>query len=185
MTEPWHGPSPAHVTSATSTVPRIPTTALGVRMSSDSPGTIRSWATATPTFPDWRSMNDRPGASLIVTADRSRIVTIDLPPSSTRASDRSPVLIVSWKKTSSLNLSEIGRGSAARRAVTLPSSVVTMPTFAGWPAASAGDNATRASIASVRRQSLRMFSPATPRRRRSLNAGRQNTLSVAARSIQR
>ncbi len=76
-------------------------------------------------------MNDRPGASLIVTADRSRTVTIDLPPSSTRASECSPVVIVSWKKTSSLNFSATGRGDAARRAVTLPSSVVTMPTFAG------------------------------------------------------
>src|SRR5207245_1963021 len=60
------------------TVPRTPTTTLGVRTSTDSPGAILSCATASPILPDSRLMNERPGLSVIVTTERSRLVTTDL-----------------------------------------------------------------------------------------------------------
>ena len=83
----WEVAVAAETTSATMTVPRTPTTALGVRTSTDSPGASFSRATASPIFPDSRLMYERPGLSVIVTTERSRTVTIDLPPSRTRASD--------------------------------------------------------------------------------------------------
>ena len=115
-------------TSVTTTEPRTPATAFGVRISMTSPARIRSRATASANFPDSMSMVDRPGTSVMVTTERSRTVTTALPPRSMRASDSEPVVILSCTRTSSLNFSGTGCcGADACVAVTFPSSVVTTP----------------------------------------------------------
>ena len=93
------------------TVPRTPATAFGILMLMTSPGCIRSRATLRAIFPDSTSMVERPGTSVIVTAERSRMLTTALPPSRRRANDCSPVTTRSWRKTSSLNF----RGDRLRR----------------------------------------------------------------------
>src|SRR6185503_8099824 len=128
------------------TVPRTPAMALGVRIRISSPGRIFSRATASANLPDSRSIVDFPGTSVIVRTERSRTVTTALPPRSMRASDWSPVVTVSWRKTSSLNFSGMGVVSATRRAVTFPSRVVTIPAL-DWArtadgARSTADNST-------------------------------------------
>ena len=72
-------------TSATTIVPRMPLTAFGVLISTTSPGRIRDFSTATEMRPLARSIVDTPGASVIVTMECSRAVTIALPPRSIRA----------------------------------------------------------------------------------------------------
>src|SRR5205814_191578 len=67
------------------------------------------------------------------------------------ASDLSPVLTTSLNRTSSLNLSGTASGRATRRAVTLPSSVVTTPAFGG-ACANAADGARKATLNSTARQ---------------------------------
>ncbi len=124
------------------TVPRTPATALGVRIMISSPGRIFSRATASANLPESSSIVDRPGTSVIVRIERSRTVTTALPPSSIRASDLSPVVTVSCRNTSSLNFSGTGLGCATRRAVTLPSSVVTTPARDAWARAIDGDTKT-------------------------------------------
>src|SRR5256886_12253227 len=96
------------------TVPRIAVTAFGVLISITSPGFINPLATATAMRPAPRLIVATPGTSVIVRTDRSRAVTVALPPSSTRTSERSPVVIRSRRKRSSLNLSSWGSGSATR-----------------------------------------------------------------------
>jgi len=51
-----------------------------VRTSIESPGRIFSRATATPILPDSSLTVDRPGIRVIVSAERSRIVTAAPPP---------------------------------------------------------------------------------------------------------
>ena len=99
---------------------------------------MRSRATLSAIFPDSISMVERPGASVIVTADRSRMLTTALPPSRRRANDCSPVTTRSCRKTSSLNLRETGWATIGRTAVTLPSRVVTVPAFVACANAGAG-----------------------------------------------
>jgi hypothetical protein len=134
-------------TSATSTVPRTPATAFGVRTSIVSPAVIFWRAAASPILPVSSSITERPGTSVIVSTDRSRIVTSALPPSRKRAIDCSPVVMRSRRNTSSLNLSATGSGLADRTAVTVPSRVVTTPARVGWPNASDGLSADSSSSA--------------------------------------
>src|SRR5438128_889466 len=110
------------------TVPRIAMTAFGVLISITSPGFINPLATATAMRPAPRLIVATPGTSVIVRTDRSRAVTVALPPSSTRTSDRSPVVIRSRRNRSSLNCSGRGSGSETRATVASPSMVVTTPT---------------------------------------------------------
>ena len=126
------------MTSATTAVPRTPATAFGVLMLMTSPGCMRSRATLSAIFPDSMSMVERPGTSVIVTAERSRMLTTALPPSRRRANDCSPVTTRSCRNTSSLNFRTTGCAATARAAVTLPSSVVTTPAFVACANAVAG-----------------------------------------------
>src|SRR6266704_330154 len=112
-------------TSATTIVPRMPLTAFGVWISTTSPGRIRDLTTATEMRPETRSIVDTPGTSVIVITERSRAVTIALPPSSIRANPLSPVVTRSFRRTSSLNFRGAGdvadgRGSAAPRPTVPP-----------------------------------------------------------------
>src|SRR2546427_432411 len=114
-------------TSATTIVPRMPLTAFGVLISTTSPGRIRDLSTATEMRPETRSIVDTPGTSVIVITERSRAVTIALPPSSTRANPLSPVVTRSFRRTSSLNFR--GAGDVASCVmVTGPTTVVATPT---------------------------------------------------------
>ncbi len=114
-------------TSATTIVPRMPLTAFGVLISTTSPGRIRDLTTATEMRPETRSIVDTPGTSVIVITERSRAVTIALPPSSIRANPLSPVVTRSFRRTSSLNFRGTGDVVACVM-VTGPSTVVAMPT---------------------------------------------------------
>ena len=114
-------------TSATTTVPRIPTTQFGVLISTDSPGRILSFATAIASRPSPSSTVAVDGTSLTVRVDHSRTVTSALPPSRSWANDRSRVAIRSRRNTASRRASGTGRGRLARVAVTLPSSAATTP----------------------------------------------------------
>jgi hypothetical protein len=109
-------------------LPRTAATAFGVRISMDSPGRMRCLATASTTLPLGSVTTARPGSSLIVTSESSRTVRMALPPSSTRISEFSWVLMRSRPNTSSLNLSASGTVSAGRATVARPSRVVTTPT---------------------------------------------------------
>src|SRR5437870_10038239 len=114
-------------TSATTMVPRMPLTAFGVLISTTSPGRIRDLSTATEMRPETRSIVDTPGTSVIVITERSRAVTIALPPSSIRANPLSPVVTRSFRRTSSLNFR--GAGDVASCVmVTGPTTVVATPT---------------------------------------------------------
>src|SRR3989449_5365981 len=114
-------------TSATTIVPRMPLTAFGVLISTTSPGRIRDLSTATEMRPETRSIVDTPGTSVIVITERSRAVTIALPPSSIRANPLSPVVTRSFSRTSSLNFR--GAGDVASCVmVTGPTTVVATPT---------------------------------------------------------
>src|SRR2546428_23694 len=116
-------------TSATTIVPRMPLTAFGVLISTTSPGRIRDLSTATEMRPETRSIVDTPGTSVIVITERSRAVTIALPPSSIRANPLSPVVTRSFRRTSSLNFR--GAGDVASCVmVTGPTTVVATPTRA-------------------------------------------------------
>ena len=128
----------ARTTSAMKTVPRTAATAFGVLTSICSPGCILSLATATAILPESRSTVERPGTSVIVRAERSRTVTTALPPSRSRARERSPVTTRSLTKTSSLNFSATGCAAVVRAAVTLPSRVVTTPAFVACAATEPG-----------------------------------------------
>src|SRR3989475_263052 len=105
-----------------------------------SPGRILSRSTATATFPESRSIVDRPGSSVMVSVERSRTVTSALPPSRSRTTERSSVTIRSFRKTSSLNFRATGWRRAARAAVTRPWSVVTTPALVPWAWTSAGQH---------------------------------------------
>src|SRR5262245_24036854 len=131
---PWR-----YVTWATTTVPRTPATAFGILMLMTSPGTMRSRATLRAILPDSMSTVERPGTSVMVTTERSRILMTALPPSRSRANDWSPVTTRSWRNTSSRNLRGTGCGTTARTAVTLPSSIVTTPAFVVCANAGAGN----------------------------------------------
>src|SRR5437773_2134471 len=115
-------------TSATTNVPRIATTAFGVWISMVWPGFMAALLTATAVRPAARVTVDVAGTSVIVRLDRSRAVTVALPPSRTRTADLSPVTIRSRRKTPSLNLSSAGARSAARATVAVPISMATTPT---------------------------------------------------------
>jgi len=130
-------------------VPRTPATAFGVRIWISSPGRIFSRAAARANLPEASSSVERPGTSVTVSTERSRTVTTALPPRSMRARDLSPVVMVSRRNTSSLNFRETGAGRATRRAVTLPSRVVTTPAFSSWAIAMEG--VSRAAISSTAR----------------------------------
>jgi hypothetical protein len=118
---------PTHVTSATSRLPRIPATALGVRISITSPGFMRLFATPRASFPLVRSTAARPGSSVSVKTESSRIVTSALPPRRARTMEFSLVSIRSRTNRSSLNLSGIGWGTTGRATVACPCTVVTTP----------------------------------------------------------
>ena len=98
-------PSGVGTTSATTTVPRMAVTALGVLISMTSPGFINPLETATEIRPSPSWMVETPGTSVMVRTERSRAVTVALPPRSTRTNERSPVAIRSRRKTSSLKWS--------------------------------------------------------------------------------
>ena len=125
--------------SATTKVPRIAATALGVLISRVSPGFIPALLTATADRPAARKTVDIAGTSVIVRIDRSRAVTVALPPSRTRTADLSPVTIRSRRKTASLNLSSAGAGCAARVTVAAPNSMATTPTRGSSDHAGNGD----------------------------------------------
>jgi hypothetical protein len=112
--------APARATSAITTVPRMPATAFGVRISIDSRGRMRSLATESAIVPDARSTLDIRGDSVIVTTDRSRTVTSALPPRRMRTSDSSPVAIRSLRNTGSRKLSDRGAARLARVTVAVP-----------------------------------------------------------------
>src|SRR5882724_6070608 len=115
------------ITSATTIVPRMPLMAFGVLISTTSPGRIRDLSTATEMRPETRSIVDTPGTSVIVITERSRALTIALPPSSIRANPLSPVVTRSFRRTSSLNFR--GAGDVASCVmVTGPTTVVATPT---------------------------------------------------------
>src|SRR2546422_2705080 len=172
FTTPWKpkkrvvtldGPPPAcavaRITSVMKTVPRTPATAFDVRTSMLSPGRILSRATASAILPASRSIVDLPGTSVIVSDERSRTVTTALPPSSIRAIALSPVVTLSFTKTSSLNLSGCGCGSATRVTVTLPSSVVTTPARGASPKTRVRQNVEPARMAAAGRRNRDMRSP--------------------------
>ena len=77
---------PGH-TSAMTTVPRTAVTAFGVLISTISPGFIFAFETATAIRPVESSTVETPGASVMVTTERSRAVMVALPPSKTRTID--------------------------------------------------------------------------------------------------
>ena len=129
------GPGPACAvvwsTSTITMVPRMLATAFGVRISIVSPGFMRSLATAIAARPTPMLTVETPGTSVIVSDERSRTVTIALPPSRMRATESSPVLRRSCTKTSSLNFSGTGCDSDTRATVAVPCSVVTTPALVG------------------------------------------------------
>ena len=86
-------PSITGSTSAITTVPRTATTAFGVLISTISPDFIFSLATAIAARPAARRTVAVPGISVIVSTERSRAVTVALPPSRTRTAEFSPVVI--------------------------------------------------------------------------------------------
>ena len=122
-------------TSVMTTVPRIPATAFGVRISICSPGFIRSFTTARAILPPVTSRVAVCADSLMVNAERSRTVTTALPPSRMRASALSPVTMRSATNTSSRCLSGIPCGTDTRVSVAEPCNVVTMPTRASCASA--------------------------------------------------
>ena len=101
--------------------------ALGVRISTVSPGFIRSLTTAIAARPSPTFTVETPGDSEIVSDERSRTVTMALPPSRMRATESSPVTTRSCTNTSSLNFRGWGWESDARVTVAVPCSVVTTP----------------------------------------------------------
>src|SRR5262245_48754195 len=105
----------------------MPLTAFGVLISTSSPGRMRDLSTATEIRPLTTSIVDKPGTSVSVTTERSRTVTMALPPSSIRANAWSPVATRSLRNTSSLNFSGVG-DAATRVTVTGPTTVVATPT---------------------------------------------------------
>ena len=156
---PRIGPACAVVwsTSVITTVPRMPATAFGVLMSMDSPGFMRSLTTARATRPIETLSVEAPGASVRVRTERSRTVTIALPPSRMRATEASPVVMRSCTNTASLNLSGSDSFVVARTTVAVPCSVVTTPAFVSWAgagggqaSASASSEASAVSVASAR-----------------------------------
>src|SRR5262245_47336804 len=147
------------MTSAMKTVPRTAATAFGVLTSICSPGRILSLATATATLPESRSTVERPGTSVIVSAERSRTVTTALPPRRSRARERSPVTTRSLTKTSSLNFSATGCAAVVRAAVTLPSRVVTTPAFVVWAKTGPGSNPAMSDTATIVRPTRVIAAP--------------------------
>ena len=139
---------PRRVTSAITTVPRMPATALGVRSWMDSPGRMRSFATASAIFPDSTSTVETRGESVMVTTERSRTVITALPPSRMRASDCSPVTMRSCSMTGSRNFSARGAPALARVTVAVPDSAVTTPA-GGAVSAQTGAHATRAAASAI------------------------------------
>src|SRR5262249_18523807 len=117
-------------TSVMTTVPRMPATAFGVRISICSPAFIRSFTTARAILPPDTSMVAVCGDSLMVNAERSRTVTTALPPSKMRTSAFSPVTMRSATNTSSRGLSCTPCGVATRVSVAEPCNVATTPTRA-------------------------------------------------------
>src|SRR5262245_5669533 len=102
--------------------------AFGVLISTTSPGFIRAFETATEMRPSPSCTVATPGTSVMVSTDRSRAVTVALPPSSTRTNDRSPVVMRSRRNTASLNCRGCAPGSLRRATVAVPSMLVTTPT---------------------------------------------------------
>ncbi len=130
-------------------LPRTAATALGVRISIDSPGRMRCLATASTTLPLGNVTTARPGSSLMVTWDSSRTVRIALPPMSTRTSEFSCVLMRSRTNTSSLNFRASGTETVGRATVARPSRVVTTPTASDVCAFDAATGAIAPSAAST------------------------------------
>ncbi len=150
-------------TSATTTVPRIPTTQFGVLISTESPGRILSFATAIASRPSPSSTVAVDGTSLTVRVDHSRTVTSALPPSKSWANDRSRVAIRSRRNTASRRASGTGRGRLARVAVTVPSSAATTPAgTCADPDVAAPSAASVASINGAENAQGRSFSMGSP-----------------------
>ena len=107
VTSVWRTPLTRRV-STTTKLPRIPTIAFGVWISTTSPGRTRVFARLRASLPSGRLTMCRLGSSVTVSSERSRTVTSALPPNRIRTIERSPVPIRSRTNTSSLNLSAAG-----------------------------------------------------------------------------
>ena len=103
-------------------------TAFGVRISATSPARNPPSCTLKASLPLWRSTRDRIGSSVIVTIERSRIVTVMRPPMSTRITDCSAVSIRSRTKISSRTFAGARSTAAAWMTVPWPTSAAMAPT---------------------------------------------------------